>query len=119
MTMSRGEKKVVFKKLENNLYYLEGKLGGNATEVNGTVWEDLSDEDMPTLFDRTFGDDSDNDGDSEDTDDGMPELDSGSESSSCDESDSDFSVSDLNVFTSVFMDNAGIIKQKLGRSRNE
>ena len=87
------------------MYYLEGKPGGNATEVNAAVWDDLSDENMPALFDRTFGDDSDNDGDSEDTDDGMPELDSGSESSSCDESDSDFSASDLNVFTSVFMDN--------------
>ena len=71
--------------------------------MNAAVWDDLTDKDMPALFDRTFGDDSDDDGDRKDTDDGMPELDYGSESSSCDESNSDFSVSDLNVFTSVFM----------------
>ena len=66
MTTSHGKRSIVFKKLEKNLYYLEGKPGGNATEVNATVWEDLTDNDMPALdgaFESSDDDDSDEDED--------------------------------------------------------
>ena len=93
--------KIVFKKLKKNLCYLEGKPGGNATEVNATVWEELTDDEMPDLFDRTY-ESSSSDDDSSD-DDGMPTL------VDCDCESSESSDDDLpklfgNVYISVFMD---------------
>ena len=109
MTMSYKKKHIVFKTLEKNLYYLEGKPGGNGTEVNVTVWEELTDNKMPDLFNRTYESSSSEDDSSDD--DGMPILvDRDCESSESSDGDSEFSASDLhtlfggNVYTSVFMD---------------
>ena len=123
MVMSYKKKHIVFKKLEKNLYYLEGKPGGNATEVNATVWDELTDDEMPDLFDRTYessssdddssdddeipdlfdrthnassSDDDSSDDDDSSVDDGMPNLvDRCDESSGSSDDDSDFKASDL------------------------
>lgn len=54
MTMSHEDKHIHFKKLEKNVYYLEGEPGGNATKVNAALWDVLTDEDMPSLIDGAY-----------------------------------------------------------------
>ena len=110
MTMTKGNRSIVFKKLEKNLYYLEGKPGGNhAIEVNATEWEDLTDDDMPGLISRVF-ESSDDDSDDDPSMPSLVDRDHGSSSSESSDDDSDFSASDLpdgfggNIFTSIFLD---------------